>query len=192
MNSRILKPVTIHGHRAFRDVSNPRNRHDIYNCFPGTTNFDPLWLRRDTDSASRRLQRITTVIKKSSSRTAAPRRVRHTTRSSAKSGDSNSDDGSDSEPERRQPLQLYDQAALADLLTISKKSVQNIYSKTPHLLPTAIQIPGARGPRWTPSAVEEWLSERPRHTPAAPAPVVAPKRKAGRPRIAPAVKGVQS
>jgi hypothetical protein len=107
-------------------------------------------------------------------------------RSSAASGDGNSSD--DSEPERRQPsLPLYDQASLAALLRISKKSVQNIYSSTPHLLPAAIQIPGARGPRWTAQAVQTWLSERPRHT-SKPAPV-APKKKAGRPRIALAVKG---
>lgn len=102
-------------------------------------------------------------------------------RSSAASGDGNSDP--DPEPERRQPsLSLYDQAALADLLNISKKSVQNIYSSTPHLLPEAISIPGARGPRWTPQAVQEWLAARPKHT--STPPPVAPKRKVGRPRIA--------
>ncbi|MEB8536399.1 hypothetical protein [Acidithiobacillus ferriphilus] len=108
------------------------------------------------------------------------------TRSSAASGDGNESDGSD--PERR--LQTYDQAAFASLLCISKKTLQNIYSKTPHLLPPAIQIPGARGPRWTQEAVQEWLQNRPQHPPK-PAPV-APKRSVGRPRIALAVKGVRS
>ncbi|WP_163098660.1 hypothetical protein GL267_007315 [Acidithiobacillus ferrianus] len=112
------------------------------------------------------------------------------TRSSRASGDSN--DAADPEPPRGTllSLNLYDQAALADLLRVSKKTLQNQYSAAPYTLPSAIQIPGARGPRWTPEAVEEWLSERPRHTPK-PA-VVAPRRKVGRPRIASAIKVVQS
>ncbi|MBW9248891.1 MAG: hypothetical protein GJU72_07445 [Acidithiobacillus ferriphilus] len=101
-------------------------------------------------------------------------------RSSAASGDGNSDSA---DPERRQPLQTLDQAALATLLILSKKSVQNIYSKTPWLLPQAISVPGARGPRWTQEAVQEWLEQRPRHT-AKPAPKAANKKKVGRPRIA--------
>lgn len=131
-----------------------------------------------------RILRLKTAIKPILKRT-APRRTRHTTRSSAKSGDSNTDDA---EPDR--PLlcgYLYTEQTLADLLCISKKTLQNLYSKTPWLLPVAIQIPGARGPRWTPQAVQEWLAERPQHTPK-PAPV-APRRKAGRPRIALAGKG---
>ena len=107
------------------------------------------------------------------------------TRSSSASGDSNSDDP---EPEPERPLRplllpyLYTETTLAPVLGISKKTLQNLYSKSPWLLPPAIRIPGARGPRWTPQAVQEWLSDRPRHTPKiAP---VAPRRKAGRPRIA--------
>jgi predicted DNA-binding transcriptional regulator AlpA len=98
------------------------------------------------------------------------------TRSSAASGDGN--DGSD--PERR--LQTYGQAEFAVFLCISKKTLQNIYSRTPHLLPPAIHVPGARGPRWTQQAIQEWLNSRPKHT-HKPFPS-APKRKAGRPRIA--------
>lgn len=112
----------------------------------------------------------------------APRRTRRTARSSAKSGDSNSNDA-DPEPERP----LFNESSLADLICISKKTIQNLYSKTPHLLPPAIHIPGARGPRWTPESVAEWLSSRPQHT-TKTAPV-APRRKAGRPRIAHAAKG---
>lgn len=122
-------------------------------------------------------------------------------RSSQNSGDGNSN-SEDPEPERRiQPsaLQLYDQASLADLLCISKKTLQNQFSKTPHLLPPAISVSGARGPRWTPAAVQAWLFDRPAHsrTPASrtPAPaVVAPARnKVGRPRIALMAKeGVRS
>ena len=119
-----------------------------------------------------------------------PRRTRQrgsATRSSSASGDSNDADG-DGEPPR--PQQLLDQVALAALFVTSKKSVQNIYSKSPWLLPPAITIPGARGPRWTPAAVQEWLQNRPQHTPK-PIPV-APKKKVGRPRIALAIKGVRS
>lgn len=103
------------------------------------------------------------------------------TRSSGASGDGNPDDP---EPERRlqASFTLFDQASLADLLCISKKTLQNLYSKTPWLLPPAIQIPGARGPRWTPGAVDEWLATRPQHT---PKPIPQPtKKKVGRPRIA--------
>ena len=118
-------------------------------------------------------------------RTPRARRNGEGSRSSAASGDGNSEP----DPERRaQPsLCLYDQAALAALLKISKKSVQNIFSKTPWLLPPAIQIPGARGPRWTPQAVQAWLADRPAHV-AKPAPQPAQK-KVGRPRIALAVQG---
>ena len=119
----------------------------------------------------------------------APRRTRTrgaASRSSAASGDGNSSDP-EPEPERRQPHSLYDQAALASILSISKKTLQNLYSVAPHTLPPAIAIPGARGPRWTPQAVQEWLEQRPQHTPK-PAPV-APRRKVGRPRIALAVQG---
>ena len=119
-------------------------------------------------------------------RTPRARRGGEGSRSSAASGDGNSSD--DPDPERRlQPLQTLDQATLATLLILSKKSVQNIYSKTPHLLPPAIQIPGARGPRWTPQAVQLWLENRPAHT-VKPAPKAA-SRKVGRPRIALAVQG---
>ena len=116
-------------------------------------------------------------------RTTPPPRTRQRgaqTRSQAKSGDSNADDP---EPERpRLNLNLYDQAALAAILCISKKTLQNQYSVAPHTLPPAISIPGARGPRWTPQSVQEWLSNRPRHT---PKPIPQPaKKKVGRPRIA--------
>ncbi|MHB1644588.1 MAG: helix-turn-helix transcriptional regulator [Acidithiobacillus sp.] len=110
-------------------------------------------------------------------------------RSSAASGDGNSDDSDSDEPERRtqQPLQLYDQASLAAFLCISKKTLQNRYSVTPHLLPQSIHIPGARGPRWTANAVQAWLESRPAHT-RKPV-VIAPKNKVGRPRIAACGKG---
>ena len=105
------------------------------------------------------------------------------TRSSAASGDSNSEDP---DPERpRLAHQLYDQASLADLLCISKKTLQNQYSVAPHTLPKAISIPGARGPRWTPKSVQEWLESRLQHTlKPAPQPTKRTKRKVGRPRIA--------
>ncbi len=77
---------------------------------------------------------------------------------------------------------LADESALAAHLCISKKTLQNIYSKTPHLLPPAIYVPGARGPRWTHAAIQEWLDQRPQHT--SKTLPVAPHRKVGRPRIA--------
>lgn len=121
--------------------------------------------------------------------TAAPRRTTQrkqrgaSGRSSAASGDGNDSDP-DSDPERRhQSLQLFDQASLADLLCISKKTLQNQYSVAPHTLPAAITIPGARGPRWTPQAIQQWLNERPAHA-SKTAPVSAKKNKVGRPRLA--------
>lgn len=146
--------------------------------FAGTNDFDPFARAYFIRVAPRFAQ----ATKPARARSSTPRRTRRTVRSSAKSGDSNDDADPDPEPERR-PNSLLDQASLASYLCISKHTVQNLYSKTPHLLPPAIHIPGARGPRWTPESVQEWLSGRPRHTPPAPV-VVAPKRKAGRPRIA--------
>ncbi|MHB1495711.1 MAG: hypothetical protein ACYCUY_09750 [Acidithiobacillus sp.] len=107
------------------------------------------------------------------------------TRSSAASGDSNSADGNGDDGEPPRPLlflQLYDQASLALILKISKKTLQNLYSTKPHTLPVAIHVPGARGPRWTPASISVWLEQRPQHTPK-PKPV-SPVRKVGRPRIA--------
>jgi len=117
-------------------------------------------------------------------------------RSSAASGDGNSSDDSDSDPsdpnparrlpfpQHPHPLQLLDQQTFAKLLCVSRKTLQNQYSASPHTLPPAIQIPGARGPRWTHQAVQNWLDSRPAHT-AKPAPVVAKQRRGvGRPRIA--------
>ena len=121
----------------------------------------------------------------------APRRARRgsASRSSAKSGDSND---SDPDPERRLPpfqlYQLYDQAALASILCISKKTLQNLHSSAPWLLPPAVRIPGARGPRWTMESVQTWLDSRPAHTPK-PAPQPKPQKKVGRPRIALVGKG---
>ena len=102
---------------------------------------------------------------------------------------SGNSDGSDGEPPRPcQPLQLLNQTDLADLLSISKKTLQNIHSNAHHLLPPAIFVPGARGPRWTPAAVAAWLDARPAYT-TGPTPAPA-KNKVGRPRIAlAAVKG---
>ena len=122
---------------------------------------------------------------------AAPRtpRARHGegSRSSAASGDGNSDSAEPDPDPERSPLQLFDASSLADLFCISKKTIQNQYSRTPWLLPPAICIPGARGPRWTASAVQAWLENRPQHS-AKPAPQPA-KNKVGRPRIAPVKQG---
>lgn len=90
---------------------------------------------------------------------------------------------SPADPEPPRPCKLADEAAFAADLCISKKTLQNIYSRTPHLLPQAIHVPGARGPRWTQASIQEWLNSRPTHTSSKTLPV-APKRKAGRPRIA--------
>jgi predicted DNA-binding transcriptional regulator AlpA len=154
--------------------------------------------RRKNDQAHRALARMRSARTSVSASTTtvvnvAPRMARRHVagvRSSAASGDGNSDD-SDPEPARpllQNYLQLYDESSLADLLCISKKTIQNLYSKTPWLLPAAIFIPGARGPRWTVASVQAWLNDRPAHS-AAPAPKAAAKNKVGRPRIALAVAG---
>ena len=152
--------------------------------------------RRKNDQAQRALARMrnprtgvsapaTVVV------SVAPRPARRHVagvRSSAASGDGNSSDDPDPDPERPlQPLQLLNQSTLAVAFCVSKKTIQNQYSRPPWLLPPAIQIPGARGPRWTPQAVQAWLADRPSHT-VKPAPKAA-KNKVGRPRIALAVQG---
>lgn len=123
--------------------------------------------------------------------TAAPRQRRgrgEGTRSSQNSGDGNSD----SDPDPARPLlittQLLNQVTLASAFCVSKKTIQNLYSKTPWLLPPAIRVPGCRGPRWTPVAVQAWLENRPAHHSRTPAPVPE-KKKVGRPRIALSVQG---
>lgn len=108
-------------------------------------------------------------------------RPRRKTVSAGKKTQGNSDDGEP--PRSHQPIHLLDQADLADILSISKKTLQNIHSVTPHLLPKAISIPGARGPRWTAQAVQSWLDARPAYSTAPKA----AQRKVGRPRIALAV-----
>lgn len=111
-------------------------------------------------------------------RQSSPRRQKP----ASSSGSSDDGGGGDGEPPRTRLL--LDQLALAESLCLSKKSVQNIYSSTPWLLPSAIKIPGARGPRWTIESVQAWLDGCPRHTPkATPAPSIK-KRKVGRPRLA--------
>lgn len=123
-------------------------------------------------------------------------------RSSANSGDGNSDSDSSGDPDPdparllplpQHPLQLLDQSSLAALLRVSRKTLQNQYSASPGTLPPAIQIPGARGPRWTQQAVQAWLDSRPAHAAhaAKPAPVLAKTRRGvGRPRIAATLAGV--
>lgn len=115
------------------------------------------------------------------------RRQREGMRSSVASGDGNNNEP-EPEPDPERHFRLLTQADLADLLSISTKTLQNVYSRTPHLLPLAVVVPGARGPRWTTDAVQAWLDSRPAHTSKpAPAPL---QRKVGRPRIAlAAVKG---
>ena len=142
----------------------------------------PAWREYQARLFQRRAARATGQAQKTTASSRAHQRGA-SSRSSVASGDGNSDDV-DPEPERRsQPsLTLYDQASLADLLCINKKTLQNQYSVAPHTLPKAISIPGARGPRWTPKSVQEWLSERPQHT-SKSAPV-APRKRVGRPRIA--------
>ncbi len=107
-------------------------------------------------------------------------------RSQAKSGDSNKS-SSDPDPDPSSELRLLDQYDLADLLRVSVKTIQNIFSATPHKLPKSISIPGARGPRWTIQSIKTWVEYRPQHTAAAPEPVA--KRKVGRPRLALAKQG---
>lgn len=184
----VRKSIKFLGRPAFIGLRGPNGRvragASVDLNQPGKT-YDPFNQANVRDSYAIRDQRIVTSIKKSTHK-AAPRRTRQrgaSSRSTAKSGDSNSS-SDDPEPERNQAnqAQLYDQSALADLLKISKKTLQNLYSRTPHLLPPTIQIPGARGPRWTPQSVQEWLEQRPTHT--TKTVPVAPARKVGRPRIA--------
>lgn len=176
---------------AFGDVYSPGEMHALRNEQQSIARHNKKhmlgdiqeWLReqdrRDAMKANPKAARARIAV----APRAAPRR-RHAAgvRSNAASGDSNGDD-SDPDPERSLlTAQLLNQASFADLLCVSKKTLQNLYSKTPWLLPVAIFIPGARGPRWTHKAVQEWLEQRPQHT---PKPIPQPtKKKVGRPRIA--------
>lgn len=148
-----------------------------------------MWLAdRDWEDANPKNIKKVIVFQRKPATARRTRQRGASSRSSVASGDSgsDSDDSGSDDPERcltraSSSSSLYDQQSLADFLCISKKTLQNLYSTTPHRLPVAISIPGARGPRWTLKSIQDWLTDRPRHT-AAPAPVAAP-RKVGRPRI---------
>ncbi len=103
-----------------------------------------------------------------------------------KSGARGDDD--DSEPNRPINLQqLYDEHALAKCFSISKKTIQNLFSKSPHLFPPAINVPGARGPRWTARAIADWIDHLERKTISprgAKQQINSTPRRPGRPRIA--------
>ena len=108
-------------------------------------------------------------------------------KSGPREGDSNGDGDGDGEPPRSLNLQqLIDEHAIALCLRISKKTVQNLYSKSPHLFPPSLQIPGARGPRWTAHAVEEWIARLETRAISARAAqqLNSTPRRPGRPRIA--------
>ena len=95
---------------------------------------------------------------------------------------------SPADPEPPRPG-LAGEAELANQLCISKKTVQNIYSRTPHLLPPAIQIPGARGPRWTQAAIDNgFLSAQ--STPQNPH-LSQPKRRLAAPGLPARAKGAR-
>ncbi len=102
-----------------------------------------------------------------------------------KSGDSSGDGDSDGEPPRLINPQLYDELELAKCLLISKKTLQNLFSKSPQLFPQPIKVPGARGPRWTSSAIEKWINDRALifESTRSAQHQIAPRRP-GRPRIA--------
>ncbi len=136
-----------------------------------------------TDEDGYLCDRIPVIARPMTARRPTPRRTRRSSASSTSSGGAKSK-SSDPDPDPARPLQLFDTSALADLLCISQKTLQNLYSKSPCGLPPAIHIPGARGPRWTLSAIRAWLDARPAHTSAPPTRPNPQKRPVGRPRIA--------
>ncbi|WP_248885542.1 hypothetical protein [Acidithiobacillus acidisediminis] len=114
-------------------------------------------------------------------------------RSSAASAESGSDgdgDGGDGEPPQSLISSLLDQNALAQLLCVSKKTLQNQYSKNPFAFPPAIAVPGARGPRWTLASIQAWIANRPTYLPPAP-PLPTQQKRRGRPRLALVARGAK-
>ena len=161
------------------EAAEQRERHEIEKDF--------FWT--DYDIERERGYDIKRVVKQAPCATNRVQIVRRR-QNAGSSGDKknsggNGDDGSDGEPPRS-CQSLLNQNDLAAYLGISKKTLQNLHSSNPHLLPRAISIPGARGPRWTAQAVQNWLDARPAYT---TRPVLAPaKNRVSRPRIALAVK----
>lgn len=104
-----------------------------------------------------------------------------------KKAPSSNDDGGDGggEPPHclggLEPLLNYEDFGL--VARLAPGTVKNLYCRSPESLPPAIHIPGHRGPLWHPDDVVLWFDQH-RSTPTAPPVTPAPKRKAGRPRIA--------
>ena len=145
-----------------------RERHEIEKDF--------FWT--DYDIERERGYDIKRVVKQAP---CATTRV-HRRQNAGSSGDKKTSGGNSADGDGEPPRPLLNQADLAALLGVSKKTLQNLHSRTPHLLPSAIAVPGARGPRWTSGSVQAWLDSRPTYT---TKPIPAPThRKVGRPRIA--------
>ena len=103
-----------------------------------------------------------------------------------KSGSREAGSDGDGEPLRPLNLQLLDQKALAQCWCSNIKTIQNLCSKSPHLLPPSIKVPGTRGPRWTASSIEEWITNLEREAISAHTAqqINSTHRRPGRPRIA--------
>ena len=92
-------------------------------------------------------------------------------------GEGDGDSDPDPDPDRLAVPLVLDQQGLANLLLLSKKTVQNIASVAPHKLPKATYLPCSKAPRYLRDDVLAWLySYRQAVEP--------PPRKVGRPHIA--------
>lgn len=103
------------------------------------------------------------------------------TKKTADSGD----DCGDGEPPRNNnnPLQLLNWTGLAVLFSANEKTLRNQYYLTPWAFPEPIYIPGCRGPRWTPAAIQKWLDNQ-TYEPKKTKPTQLKNVSRGRPRLA--------
>lgn len=82
--------------------------------------------------------------------------------SSAGGSDDGDGGGDGGEPPRRlggglEPLLNYEDFGL--VARLAPGTVNNLYCRSPELLPPAIHIPGHRGPLWRPNDVSRWFEE---------------------------------
>lgn len=108
-------------------------------------------------------------------------RAPRTTRAGHVAAAKGSDVGGSGDRERQLDRQIYDAAALGRRWGVATKTIRNLCANGT-LLPQAIKLPGARGPRWRLNDIQKFEDSALVREGGV---LEAPPRKRGRPRLAP-------